>query len=78
LQKIKDLMVAGLEGVSIEPDGSLGFQFIIDFSSRINAVLEIHSSKEKGTAIHLKNLKMTETTTSGPLTPQELHRRKQV
>jgi signal transduction histidine kinase len=78
LQKIKDLMVAAQEGVSIEPDGSLGFQFIIDFSSRINAVLEIHSSKEKGTAIHLKNLKMTETTTSGPLTPQELHKRKQV
>lgn len=78
LQKIKDLMMYAQEGVSIEPDGSLGFQFIIDFSSRINAILEIQSDKGKGTAISVKNLKMTERTTLSPLTSQELHKPKQV
>ena len=63
LQRIADLMMSAQRGDSIEPDGSLGFQFIIDFSLRLNAVLEVQSSKEKGTAISVKNLKIIDRTT---------------
>ena len=78
LQKVERIMATVQEGISAEPDSSLGFQFITDFTSRINAALEIQSSKRNGTTILVKNLKMTqEPGVKPPLTVQELDKPKQ-
>jgi signal transduction histidine kinase/ligand-binding sensor domain-containing protein len=58
LQKVERIVATMYEGISVEPDSSLGFQFIVDFTSRIKAALEIQSSKGKGTVISIKNLNM--------------------
>ncbi len=72
LQRIERLIAASPGDNSAEPDASLGFQFIADFTSRIGGRLEIQSRKGEGTTIAIKNLQISEKVISGsPIVPEQ-------
>ncbi len=74
LEKIESLISATRESISVEPDGSLGYQFIADFASRINAKLAIQSREGEGTAVYITGLEVKTSKIVEPVNAQQPQR----